>query len=150
MDREQIRLVQDSFRQLAPFADWAARAFYARLFELDPSLSTLFKGDICVQGRRLMQTLGLMVKSLDRMGQFLPTVRDLGALHIGYGVQEKDYDTVGRALLWTLSEGLGEAFTPEVEAAWAGVYATLAAAMQEGAAEAGALVSARSGERLGA
>lgn len=134
MTGEQIRLVQDSFGRIAPVADTAAELFYARLFDLDPGLELLFKGDIAEQGRKLMQMLGLAVKSLDRLEQFLPAVRALGARHVGYGVQDRDYDTVGQALLWTLEQGLGDAFTPEVEAAWGEVYATLAAAMQGGAA----------------
>jgi hemoglobin-like flavoprotein len=133
MNGRQIRLVQDSFRQVAPMAEAAAGLFYARLFELDPDLRSLFKGDMSEQGRRLMQMLGLAVKSLDRPEQLLPALRALGARHVAYGVREKDYDTVGRALLWTLRQGLGDAFTPEVEAAWAEVYAALAAAMQGGA-----------------
>lgn len=133
MNAKQVRLVQDSFRQVVPIAEAAAQIFYARLFDLDPELSTLFKGDLSEQGRKLMQMLGLAVKSLDRLEQLLPVVRDLGARHVGYGVQEKDYDTVGRALLWTLKQGLADAFTPEVEAAWAETYAAIAAAMQEGA-----------------
>ena len=133
MNGVQIRLVQDSFRQVAPMAEAAAGLFYARLFELDPDLRSLFKGDMSEQGRRLMQMLGLAVKSLDRPEQLLPALRALGARHVAYGVREKDYDTVGRALLWTLRQGLGDAFTPEVEAAWAEVYAALAAAMQGGA-----------------
>ena len=133
MNGVQIRLVQDSFRQVAPMAEAAAGLFYARLFELDPDLRSLFKGDMTEQGRRLMQMLGLAVKSLDRPEQLLPAVRALGARHVAYGVREKDYDTVGGALLWTLRQGLGDAFTPEVEAAWAEVYAALAAAMQDGA-----------------
>ena len=36
MTNEQIKLVQDSFRQVAPIAETAAQLFYARLFELDP------------------------------------------------------------------------------------------------------------------
>ena len=76
--------------------------------------------------------LGLAVNSLDRMEQFLPVVRSLGTRHVGYGVRDKDYDTVGQALLWTLRKGLGDAFTPDVEAAWSNVYATLASAMQSG------------------
>jgi len=77
-----------------------------------------------------MQMLGLAVNSLDRMEQLLPVVRSLGTRHVVYGVRDKDYDTVGQALLWTLRKGLGEAFTPDVEAAWTNVYATLAAEMQ--------------------
>jgi len=132
MTNEQIKLVQASFRQVAPIAESAAQLFYARLFELDPDLELLFKGNLTEQGRKLMQMLGLAVNSLDRMDQLLPVVRSLGTRHVGYGVREKDYDTVGQALLWTLQRGLGEAFTTEVEAAWTNVYATLASAMPSG------------------
>ena len=132
MTNEQIKLVQDSFRQVAAIAETAAQLFYARLFELDPDLELLFKGNLTEQGRKLMQMLGLAVNSLDRMEQLLPVVQSLGTRHAGYGVRDKDYDTVGQALLWTLQQGLGEAFTPDVEAAWTNVYATLASAMQSG------------------
>ena len=140
MTNAQIKLVQDSFRQVAPIAETAAQLFYARLFELDPDLELLFKGNLSEQGRKLMQMLGLAVNSLDRMDQLLPVVRSLGGRHVSYGVRDKDYDTVGRALLWTLRKGLGEAFTPDVEAAWSNVYATIASAMQSGSeTEAGAV-----------
>jgi len=130
MTNEQIKLVQDSFRQVAPIAETAAQLFYARLFELDPDLEALFKGNLSEQGRKLMQMLALAVSSLDRMEQLLPVVRSLGTRHVHYGVRDKDYDTVGQALLWTLGKGLGDAFTPDVEAAWSNVYGTLASAMQ--------------------
>ena len=134
MTGEQIRLVQDSFRRVVPVADAAAGLFYARLFDLDPGLEPLFKGDIVEQGRKLMQMLGMAVVSLDRLEQLLPAVRAMGARHVGYGVREGDYDTVGKALLWTLRKVVGGGFTPEVEAAWVETYSTLAAAMQAGAA----------------
>jgi hemoglobin-like flavoprotein len=137
MTNEQIKLVQDSFRQVAPIAETAAQLFYARLFELDPDLELLFKGNLTEQGRKLMQMLALAVNSLDRMEQILPVVRSLGARHVAYGVRDKDYDTVGKALLWTLRKGLGEAFTPDVEAAWRNVYATIASTMKGAAAMTG-------------
>ena len=133
MNSEQIRLVQDSFRRVMPIADTAAELFYTRLFELDPRLKPLFKGDIAEQGRKLMQMIGMAVLSLRRLDQVLPALRALGARHVRYGVRDGDYETVGRALLWSLKRGLGDSFTPEVEAAWAEVYATLAATMQAGA-----------------
>jgi len=132
MTNEQIKLVQDSFKQVAPIAETAAQLFYARLFALDPDLELLFKGNLSDQGRKLMEMLALAVSSLDRMEQLLPVVRSLGTRHVSYGVRDKDYDTVGQALLWTLRKGLGEAFTPDVESAWTNVYATLASAMQSG------------------
>jgi len=136
MNGEQIRLVQESFQKVAPIADAAATLFYGRLFDLDPALESLFKGDMVEQGRKLMQMIGVAVKSLDRLEQVLPAVCALGARHAGYGVREKDYDTVGRALIWALKKGLGDDFTPEVEAAWAAVYAALAGVMKAAQAEA--------------
>ena len=141
MTNEQIKLVQVTFRQVAPIAETAAQLFYARLFELDPDLELLFKGNLTEQGRKLMQMLGVAVNSLDRMEQVLPALQSLGARHVIYGVRDKDYGTVGRALLWTLRKGLGEAFTPDVEAAWSNVYATLASAMQSGTGTAAGTVA---------
>ncbi|HEV7891251.1 MAG TPA: globin family protein [Pyrinomonadaceae bacterium] len=136
MTGEQITLVQDSFERVLPIADAAAALFYARLFDLDPKLESLFKGDITEQGRKLMQMIGVAVKSLDRLEQILPAVESLGARHVGYGVRDKDYDTVGRAPIWTLRKGLGDDFTPQVESAWVEVYSTLAGAMKAAAAAA--------------
>ncbi len=130
MNSEQIRLVQESFEKVVPIADAAAALFYGRLFDLDPSLEALFKGDMAEQGRKLMQMLGVAVKGLDRLEQVLPAVCALGARHAAYGVRERDYDTVGRALIWTLRKGLGDGFTPEVEAAWAETYTALAGVMR--------------------
>ena len=136
MNAEQIRLVQESFEKVVPIADAAAALFYGRLFDLDPALESLFKGDMVEQGRKLMQMIGVAVKSLDRLEQVLPAVRTLGARHAGYGVRERDYETVGRALIWTLKKGLGDDFTPETEAAWAETYAALAGVMKEAQAAA--------------
>ena len=136
MTGEQITLVRDSFEKVVPLADTAAALFYERLFEMDPSLRPLFKGDMAEQGRKLMQMIGVAVKSLDRLEQVLPAVCALGARHAAYGVRQKDYDTVGRALIWTLRKGLGDGFTTEVEAAWAETYAALAGVMKSAQAEA--------------
>jgi len=131
-----VKLVQESFQKVTPIADAAAALFYGRLFDLDPSLESLFKGDMVEQGRKLMQMLGVAVRNLDRLEQVLPAVCALGARHAGYGVKEKDYDTVGRALIWTLKKGLGDDFTPETEAAWAATYTALAGVMKRAQAEA--------------
>ncbi len=133
MTAAEITLVKDSFRKVAPIADQAASLFYARLFELDPSLRHLFHSDMAEQGRKLMQMLGMAVAGLDRLDELVPAVRQLGLRHAGYKVREEHYETVGEALLWTLGRGLGAAFTPEMQAAWAKTYWTLAETMKAGA-----------------
>lgn len=134
MTTEQRELVQSSFAQVIPIADTAAALFYGRLFELAPELRPLFKGELQEQGRKLMRMIGLAVKGLDRWETLAPVLRDLGRRHEQYGVRGQDYDTVGAALLWTLEQGLGPSFTPEVKAAWAEVYTQLAGAMQRATA----------------
>ena len=132
----QKTLVQDSFAIVAPIADDAAALFYRRLFELDPSLQGMFRGDMAEQRRKLMQMLTAAVKGLDRLDQLVPVVKDLGRRHATYGVEDRHYETVGAALLWTLEKGLGKAFTPETKEAWATVYGILATTMQAAAREA--------------
>ena len=131
----QKRLVQDSFASIAGIADDAAVLFYQRLFELDPSLRGMFRGDMTEQRRKLMQMITAAVKGLDRLEQLVPVVQDLGRRHGKYGVQASHYDTVGAALLWTLEAGLGRDFTPEVKQAWTAVYTLLATTMKEAARE---------------
>ncbi|HKG90784.1 MAG TPA: globin family protein [Gemmatimonadaceae bacterium] len=137
MTPEQKRLVQLSWTAVYPIADAAAALFYGRLFELDPSLRALFRSaDMREQGKKLMQMITVAVKGLDQLEQILPAVEALGRRHAGYGVQDSHYATVGAALLWTLEQGLGDAFTPDVRAAWAETYGTLAGAMQRATAAA--------------
>src|SRR5215510_6244662 len=130
MNTIQKKLVQTSFAQVRTIAETAAALFYRRLFELDPTLRPLFKGDLKEQGRKLMDMLGLAVKGLDRPEALLPALATMGRRHAGYGVKERDYETVGEALLWTLEQGLGPSFTPEVREAWATVYRLVADTMR--------------------
>ena len=131
----QKQLIQDIFRQVAPIAETAAALFYDRLFTLDPSLRPMFTGDMQEQGRKLMQMIAVAVRGLDDLDQLLPAVRALGQRHARYGVRPAHYGTVAAALLWTLEQGLGDAFTPEARTAWSTVYGILAGTMMGGAAE---------------
>jgi len=135
-------LVQDSFAAIAPNADAVAALFYGRLFEIDPSLRHMFRGDMAEQRKKLMQMLTAAVKGLDRLEQLVPVVQDLGRRHAKYGVADEHYDTVAAALLWTLEQGLGEAFTEDLKGAWVTVYTLLATTMKSAANEARVLAVA--------
>ena len=138
MTPAQIMLVQRSFADVLPIADRAAALFYERLFVLDPTLRPLFHGDMREQGHKLMTMLRVVVAGLHRLEALSPVVQQLGIRHRGYGVTEAHYATVGTALLWTLQQGLGERFTPEVQEAWTTAYTLLADTMQAAAAAADA------------
>ena len=134
---EQKQLVRSTWALVKPIQEDAARLFYGRLFEIDPSTKPLFAStDMAKQGKKLMQTIGVAVAGLERLDAILPAVEALGRRHVGYGVREEHYESVGAALLWTLEQGLGEEFTPEVEEAWAETYWTLATVMKSTVAKA--------------
>ena len=136
MNDTQVALVQQTWKQVLPIRDVAAKLFYDKLFELDPALKPLFRGDMVEQGRKLMTMIGTAVVGLSRPDELIPAVQALGARHVGYGVQDMHYDTVAAALLDMLGKGLGDAFTPEVKDAWVAVYTVLAKTMKDAAASA--------------
>lgn len=135
MTPEQLQLIRSSFAKVAPIKDQAAALFYGRLFELDPSLRPLFKGDMAAQGAKLMVALGAVVASLDRLARILPAIRQLGRQHAAYGVRPDHYATVGEALIWTLQQAQGADFTPALRRAWTDAYGRLAWAMIAAAEE---------------
>jgi len=135
MTPEQIEMVQTTFKKIAPIQEQAAELFYNKLFELDPSLKNLFKGDIKEQGKKLMAMIGTAVAGLKDLARIVPAVEALGERHEGYGVKDSDYETVAEALLWTLEQGLGADFTSDVKEAWTDTYMLLVDVMTTAAAK---------------
>jgi hemoglobin-like flavoprotein len=134
MTPNEIGLIRESWAAVEPIADTAAGLFYARLIELDPAIERLFRRtDMAGQRKNLMQTLTVVVKSIDNLDHLVPAVQALARRHAGYGVRESHYATAGVALLWTLEQGLGDRFTPEVRGAWTTAYGMLSSVMIEAA-----------------
>lgn len=133
MTPEQISLIKNSWEKVLPISETAAELFYAKLFELDADLKPLFNGDMKEQGAKLMKMINTVVNSLDKLDTIVPAIQNLGERHIDYGVKDEHYDTVAAALLWTLGQGLGEAFTDNVKDAWTAAYVILSTTMKDAA-----------------
>ena len=129
MTPHQIKLVQNSFAQVAPIATIAADLFYGRLFEVAPQLRRMFPQDMVHQKMKLMTMLGVVVNGLTKLDALLPAVHALGKRHAGYDVHPEHFAPVGASLLWTLEQGLGDDFTPEVKEAWKTAYGVLSQVM---------------------
>ena len=126
--------LRSTWETVAAIRDDAARLFYGRLFEIDPSTGALFaSADMAEQGEKFMRTITTTVAKLEYPDVLVPGIEALGRRHAGYGTEEGYYESVGAALLWALGEVLGEEFTPEAREAWAQTYATLATIMKEAA-----------------
>jgi hemoglobin-like flavoprotein len=133
MTPNETALVRASWAKIAPISDQAAALFYDRLFEINPELRPLFKGEMDEQGQKLMRMIGKAVDALEDPEPLDRVIKMMGARHWAYGVEDEDYEKLGDALLWTLEQGLGDDFTPETRAAWVSVYSGLADLMREGA-----------------
>ena len=81
------------------------------------------------QGAKLMATLGMVVGGLGGPETVVPAAQALARKHVGWGVTPPQYASVGAALLWTLEQGLGPAWTPELAAAWTSAYSLLSSVM---------------------
>ncbi len=135
MHPHQVALITESWSKVVPIKEAAADLFYARLFELDPSIRPMFKQDLTEQKRRLVEMLNRIVAMLGDFDALARSAQQLGRRHVPYGVKPQHYDTVGEALLWTLATGLGNAFTPDVKQAWTAAYQILADTMKEASYE---------------
>ena len=129
MDPSQVKLVQESFAKVAPISEQAAVVFYDRLFEVAPAVKAMFPADMTEQRKKLMGTLAAVVNGLSNLESILPAASALAKRHVGYGAKAEHYPVVGSTLLWTLEKGLGDAWTPDVAAAWTAAYGTLSGYM---------------------
>jgi hemoglobin-like flavoprotein len=132
MTPQQKELVKTSFAKVMPISDAAAQLFYTKLFDRHPEVRPLFKEDMAVQGRKLMDMLLVCVSKLDTLDQVVPAVEKLGERHGRYQVRPEHFPWVKDALMDTLAEGLGAEFTPDVRAAWNTLYDLLAKTMLGG------------------
>ena len=128
-------LLRKSFERVESQGHVAALVFYQHLFALDPALRPLFRNDIEAQAQKLIEMLSAALGLLERPAELRVTLEQLGARHVAYGVEPAHYATVGSALLAMLGTVLGADFTPEVRAAWTGLYGVVSETMLAGAAK---------------
>jgi hemoglobin-like flavoprotein len=129
MTPDQVKLVQQSFAKVAPISETAAGIFYDRLFEVAPSVKSMFPADMTEQRKKLMSMLAVVVNGLGNLESVLPAASALAIRHVSYGAKAEHYPVVGATLLWTLEKGLGDAWTPDVADAWTAAYGTLSGFM---------------------
>ncbi len=140
----ELNTLETSFDLIAPRGDELVDVFYARLFEAAPAVEPLFANtDLRKQKSMLLATLVLLRKSLRDLDAIVPKLRQLGARHVAYGALPEHYPVVAEVMIDSMAEIAGEAWTPEIAAAWAGALGLVATAMLEGAEEAQAELSVR-------
>lgn len=131
MTSHQAHLVQNTFDMVAALpVETVGSLFYSRLFSIAPDVRPLFSRTTTPeQSRKLLAMLAYMVARLDNPDSLVADLTKLAQRHIRYGVKDRHYDLVGEALLWTLEQGLGNAWTEEIKHAWVACYTLLATIM---------------------
>jgi NAD(P)H-flavin reductase len=129
-----VALIRSSFDRVAPHAEALGRHFYATLFGAAPATRDLFPVNMEVQRSRLLRALVHVVQMVDQRAELIPFLQQLGRDHRKFGVLAEHYDAVGTALIGAVEHFSGDAFTPEVKAAWTEAYGIAAQAMRTAAA----------------
>ena len=131
MTSHQAQLVQETFGMVAALpVETVGSLFYNQLFTIAPEVRPLFSRTTTPeQSRKLLTMLAYVVARLDKPDSLVADLTQLAQRHVRYGVRDRHYDLVGEALLWTLEQGLGNAWTEETKNAWVACYTLLATIM---------------------
>lgn len=129
-----VELVRSSFEAAEARSDELGKRFYATLFRLAPETRDLFPVNMEVQRSRLLRAVVHVVQMVDQPDDLIPFLQQLGRDHRKFNVLAEHYEVLGKALISSIGEFAGEAWTPEVEKAWQGAYGIVANAMQSAAA----------------
>ncbi len=122
MTPRQVEIIRRSFDAIWPVRRKFADLFYGRFFELAPDARHLFPSDMERQHLKLMDTIAAIVGALDERELFQSIISHSGRQHARFGVSPSHFVVFGEALIWSLEQQFGSAFTPELRDAWVALY----------------------------
>lgn len=132
-----VQLLRGSFDLVVERSPRLTHRFYEILFERYPQTLAMFPPHRRErQEGMLTEALVAVLDHLEDAPWLQSALHALGAKHLDYGVTPEMYDWVGDALLRTLAEAAGDAWSPDLKAAWAAAYGAISGLMQEGAKQA--------------
>ena len=105
------------------------KTFYRNVFNELPALTNLFNMGNQANGSQqqsLASAVFAYAANIGNAAALGPVVSRIVQKHVSVGVRAEHYPIVGRHLLGAIAETLGEAATPELLAAWAEAYGSLA------------------------
>jgi methyl-accepting chemotaxis protein len=121
MNTKDVKLIEQSFKSLAPKGPALVGRFYQELFRRFPQVKPMFANtEPAEQQKKLLAALALVVKSLKKPESLEAALAEMGRRHQGYGAIPAHYDAVAEVLLGVMAEQAGKAWTPAVATAWQG------------------------------
>lgn len=106
----QIEVVRSTWKSVLPFRDDVAHLLYKRLFEIEPELSVLFRGDMQDGVKKIILMLDLAITNLEQLEQVMPALQELSNRYVQSGMKMNS-NVVRNTLISTFEQYLGDAFT---------------------------------------
>jgi len=125
----QKDLIVESFDLFKPAIQYSSKLFFDRLAEVEPDLGAQFCDDTNEHSDKLATVLQIAVISVKNLDSLVPMLKLLGSEYRSYGARMEYYEIFGDVLLWTLEQGLGKAYSSEVNEAWATLYGIISEMM---------------------
>ncbi len=132
MTNEQKELIKATVPVLKEHGVTLTTHFYQRMFTHNPELKNVFNmGN--QQNHKQQTALAMAVlayaEHIDDPSVLFPVVDSIGHKHTSLDIRPEHYQIVGRHLIASISEVLGEAATPAILDAWTTAYLQLAQLM---------------------
>jgi hemoglobin-like flavoprotein len=122
MTPEQVNLIRKSFDEMWPIRRNLAVQFYNRFFETAPDAQRLFPSNMERLYLKLMDTIAAIVGAIDHPALFQSIIGHTAHQHERFGVTSSQLAAFGDALIWSLEQQFGSAFTPVLREAWISLY----------------------------
>ena len=136
VDQQLVLRLRLSLARLLAHGDTLATTFYALLFERYPSVRRMFPDDMGHQQKKLMQTLGWVVTHMDRPGEIVPALRELGRRQVEYGSKTEHYPLVRDTLIDAMARTAGGDWSFDIAEDWRQSIDLIGRHMMAGAADA--------------
>src|SRR5690606_38060983 len=132
MTTEQKQLISGTVPILREHGVALTSHFYQRMFTHNPELKHIFNmGN--QKNNKQQQALAMAVlayaEHIENPSVLLPVVDSIGHKHTSLDIRPEHYAIVGRHLIASIAEVLGDAATPELLEAWTQAYQQLASLM---------------------
>ncbi|MBS0028320.1 NO-inducible flavohemoprotein [Chitinophaga sp. 22321] len=132
MTTEQKQLVTATVPVLREHGVLLTTHFYQRMFTHNPELKHVFNMGNQQNGKQqtaLAMAVLAYAEHIENPAVLMPVVNSIGHKHTSLDIRPEHYAIVGKHLLASIAEVLGDAATPELLDAWAAAYQQLAAIM---------------------
>ncbi|GGZ39037.1 flavohemoprotein [Echinicola pacifica] len=132
MTREQKQLVKDTVPVLRENGVLLTTHFYERMLTHNPELKHVFNMGNQTnnkQQRALAMAVLAYAEHIEDPSVLMPVVNNIGHKHTSLDIRPEHYSIVGRHLIASIQEVLGDAASPALVDAWTVAYNQLAALM---------------------